>query len=302
MKKMLLIVSVLFLFSTLRAQTHYDTLATFNAGPGVEYTHIRVPDVPWEIHVLKINLKNPALKMEVIKSGNVLNGSLEHTSQMSAENTFENHSVIGAVNADFFSGNNPIQMMVHGGQILHRQRTDGLYSSAAFNGAGQVEFASPVFSGSVSVPGGGSLKIDGVNEARQSNMTVLYNSMYGSSSLTDNSGSEAVLRPLGQWYVNDTVYCVIDSVAHLKGSLPISNKTNIIISALGTAASFIDAHFHKGDTVKVFTKVTDKLPKLTELTGGHPFIMLNGEISPYIDLKDPMLYNRDPRSVVGYSK
>lgn len=279
-----------------------DTLASYNVGPGVKFIRINAPALPLNINVLEVDLKNPGVRMESAKSNDKLNGGAEKTSSMSLRKNFDGHYVIGAVNSDFFSGGSlgyPIQMQVLNGEILHRERTDGLYASVAFNRDNSVEFTSPVFSGSVTTKAA-KLAISGVNESRAADKLVMYNSLFGSSTNTTAAGTEAALHPVGEWYVNDTVLCVVDSIAQSAGNFPLV-KGCIVLSGTGTAAAFLNASLHAGDTVKVYTRATPKLKQLKDLVGGHPFIMRNGNIAP-IDPNDPMLYNRDPRSLIGINK
>jgi hypothetical protein len=63
MKRTLLILFVL--SSILKAQTDYrlDTLMYRYIGPGTVYTRIKA-SAPWDIYVLRIDLKNPYIKVE----------------------------------------------------------------------------------------------------------------------------------------------------------------------------------------------------------------------------------------------
>lgn len=298
MKKHLLWVFLLILTTFSLAQTDRDTVTSFNAGPGVLYTKLVIPSKPCIVHVLEIDRKNPSTRLETVKSNDLLNGSLEAVSSMSLRHNSDGHYVIGAVNGDFFSGNNPLQMQIKNGEILHRERTDGAYASAAFDLNKAIEFTSPAFSGSVTA-GSSSLLISGVNESRASDKLVMYNSLYGISTKT-TSGTEIALHPIGEWFVNDTVYCVVDSIRSSGGNMAIV-KGGIVLSGTGTAAAFLSS-MKAGDVVKVYTKATGKLKKIKELVGGHPFFMKNGVISPSIDLNDPMLRDRNPRTLIGINK
>jgi uncharacterized protein YaiE (UPF0345 family) len=245
MKKLIFILFTVILFSTiLFSQIHYDTVSSRMVGPGMIHTMIVAPSLPWQISVLQVDLKNPYTKIETIKSNDRMNGGLERVSSMSNRNNSPGHYVVGAINGDFFdfATGNCSQMQIINGEILHRERS-GSYASVAVTSKNNFVFAPPVFGGSITIHG---LKntINGINEARGTNGLVLYNSFFGAATGTDASGTEAIVRPIAEWFVNDTVYCIVDSVAPGTGNLPIT-KMKAVLSGLGTAATFLSSKVNK---------------------------------------------------------
>lgn len=91
-----------------------DSTATI--APGVQYRHIVDPAGPWRIHLLRVDLTNPALRLQQVRAGDSLR-SRERTSSMAARVNTAGARVLAAVNADFFdltSGENENNQVLAG--------------------------------------------------------------------------------------------------------------------------------------------------------------------------------------------
>ena len=111
----------------LQAQTHAEAPApptiparavdsTATIVPGVQYRHIVDPAGPWRIHLLRVDLTNPALRLRQLRAGDSLR-SRERTSSMAARVSAIGARVLAAVNADFFdlaSGENENNQVLAG--------------------------------------------------------------------------------------------------------------------------------------------------------------------------------------------
>lgn len=77
---------------------------------------------PQVIHVLEIDLGDPTLKLQSVKSGDVIDGDTLTVKQLAAAKDVNGsyHNVIGAINGDFYSTStgNPINLLVADGQLL----------------------------------------------------------------------------------------------------------------------------------------------------------------------------------------
>ncbi len=279
------------------AQFAYDTLYSAPAGPGVTYTRLYAPSVPYNVSVLEIDLKNPYVRIETVKGGDVLT-RLETVSSMASRNSYSGHTVVGAVNGDLY-GTVPINVQVEKGEMLLRPSKA---STIGFDSTNDVSMSIVAYSGTL-LAGDSSYSIDGINEVRKTTELVLYNSYMGASTGTNQYGTEAAVHPLKGWLVNDSVECVVDSVVQGVGNMTIA-KGGAVLSGHGTASTFLINNVHVGDTVKVAISLLPSLSKLTEMMGGYPRIVYNGTNyaatgAAQEGAPDPL--NPNPRTGIGFS-
>lgn len=279
------------------AQITYDTLYSAPVGPGVTYTRLYAPSVPYNVSVLEVDLKNPYVRIETVKGGDVLTG-LETVSSMAARNNYSGHTVVGAVNGDLY-GSVPINTQVEKGEILLRPSHE---STIGFDTSNNISMSIVSYSGTLAA-GDSSYSIGGINEARNTNELVLYNDFMGSSTGTNQYGTEAAVHPVASWVVNDTVECVVDSVVQGVGNMKIASG-GAVLSGHGTASTFLVDNVHAGDAVKIFLSLSPSLRRLTEMMGGYPRIVYNGTNyaatgTAQEGAPDPL--NPNPRTGIGFS-
>ncbi len=288
MKVKFLLLFFLIIFSGLSFSNSIDST---KVGPGVVYYHEVRDSGPWQFDILKIDLTQSMLKLETIKSQDRLR-AFERTSSMAARNDYEKHRVVGAINGDFYNTSNgePINTQVINGQIL---KNPGSYVSVGFNGNNKPMIDAMKFSGTV-IAGDSTREINSVNGTRSENYLVLYNPFFGNGTGTNQYGSEAVITPITNWVVNDTVIVVVDTVRTGVGNILIPGG-KAVLSGHGTASSFLVNNFHKGDTLKLALSLLPSLPKLMQSVGGNTRLVTDGAANPENG-------DRHPRTAVGFSK
>jgi exopolysaccharide biosynthesis protein len=283
------------------SQLTYDTVRTMTVAPGMIYTHYTTGSVPWVMDVLQIDLKDPYLKLESAKAQDRYVG-LERTSSMAARKTTPGHRVVGAINADFFDMANgqPINIQIAGGEIV---RGPQALSTIGFTDANRVVMDRIGLTGIVK-NGAAQSAITDVNQVRSTDFLILYNSFQGTTTGTNPWGTEVLVRPLTAWMVNDTVVCVVDSIASGVGNMTIP-KGAAVLSGHGTSDAFLKASMHKNDTVKIFMKVLPGPARIKEMLGGYPRIIKNG--ADYVDQGyteeggPDHTYQRHNRTAIGLS-
>lgn len=125
MKKLFFLILILFVGSVF-SQVRFHTVNTKLVGVGIVHTEILETTNPWTIDVLEIDLTNNYNKIESVKSRNKLIGN-QTVSQMSLDRDFPGHTVVGAINGDFYaSGGIPIGKQVVNGEIV---KQNSYYSS-----------------------------------------------------------------------------------------------------------------------------------------------------------------------------
>jgi uncharacterized protein YigE (DUF2233 family) len=278
------------------AQIRYDTVAQKVVGPGCVWTKVIAPDIPWNINILKVNLKDPYIKLETVIANEKLISGKEKTTSMSARRNYNRHWVVGAVNADFFNADgSPINIQVEQGELV---RLDNASTPAlGFTQLLNMYMGKPATLVRALYKGA-NIAVNAVNFARQANQVNVYNRFAGLSTGTDSAGTEIILRNLTPWYMNDTVVCAVDSIVQNKGNTVIP-PGKLILSAGGTAAAPF-TNTQKGDTINISFNAFSGLRKINEMIGAHPIIVKNGVVAP-LDSSDSFVLTRHPRTGVGFN-
>lgn len=282
------------------AQIQFDTLNTLTVAPGVEHITVHAPEVPWTIDVLTIDLTVPTTTIETVKADDLLLG-YERTSSMASRNDHPNHRVAGAINGDFYGGGGiPVNIQVRDGEILRKPigRSNFGFDVNMNPMTNLVSYSGKVISGS------GQRTINGINETRNNNWLVFYNMYMGASTGTNQYGNEALLDPIDEWFVNDTVRCVVSDKELSTGNMLIPDGKSVI-SGHGTSADFVNS-LSVGDTVKIVHSITPSGSKIKEMLGGFPKIVKDGQnyvSTGYYEEGGASTFHTDrhPRTAIGFS-
>ncbi len=277
----------------------YDTIFSKYVGPGMIFSKVIETTKPWSINILEVDLKNPYLKLETVKANDLMAGGRETVSSMAARRNFVKHWSVGAVNGDFFDlstgATNNLQVL--NGEVIKKERPG--YAAIGFDTTNKVFLSRPSVGGSIYLHDT-TVNIDGYNEPRSSGKIVLYNKYFGPSTGTNSNGAEIVINPVNGWIVNDTIACVVSSKTTGTGNILIPDGA-AVVSGDGSAGDIFSAKVEVGDTIKIYQKVTNALPDIKEIIGGHPIVVQDGALAP-IDPNDPLLSNKHPRTLVGINK
>ncbi len=282
-------------------QYNLDTLSSRLVGPGTIHTKIRENTNPWTIEVLEVDLKNPFIKIESAKAKDKLVG-LAKTTQMASDRTYDGHNVIGAVNADFFGGDGtPINIQIDNGEIV---RGPISLSTIGIDDNNNPMIKIVKFDGKVLVKDT-SVTINNVNSDRLTDNLILFNSFRGTSTNTNQWGTEILIEPINEWFANDTLSCIVHDVVQRQGNMTIP-KGYAVLSGHGAAETFLVNKISNGDTIKLYLGVLPGLNKLKVMLGGYPKIVSDGV--DYVDQGyseeggPSHTYERHPRTGVGFSK
>ncbi len=283
----------IFLFSTFlfTAFIYAGSLDSVLVGPGVMHYHQVIDAGPWNINIIKIDIQNSWLKFKSVKAGDKLT-AFEKTSSMAARNNYEEHRVVAAINGDFYNTSTGEQVgtQVATGELL-KVTSDWL--NVAFDIDKKPLIGMQSFSGSI-ITGDSIKSISGVNKIRNTDELIFYNSFMGSTTLTNQYGTEVRIIPIDNWLVNDTIRCIVDTMVAGVGNMSIgTNKA--VLSGHGISASFLVNNLFKDDTIKIVLNLTPALPKIEQLIGGNTWLVHNGIVNS--DNGD-----RHPRTSVGFNE
>jgi len=277
-----------FLYSAI---IYAGSLDSVIVGPGVTHYHQIIDSGPWNINVIKIEIQNSWLKFQSVKAGNKLT-AFEKTSSMAARNNFEEHKVVAAINGDFYntSTGEQIGTQIANGEML-KVTSDWL--NVAFDIGKNPMIGLQNFSGSVTTSDS-TRSISGVNKIRDTDELIFYNSFKGSTTSTNQFGTEVRIIPIDNWFVNDTIRCIVDTIVTGTGNMSIGDN-KAVLSGHGISALFLLNNLNKDDTIKIVIRLTPALPKIEQLIGGNTWLVQNGSVNQ--DNGD-----RHPRTSVGFNQ
>ncbi|MBP7460063.1 MAG: phosphodiester glycosidase family protein [Candidatus Delongbacteria bacterium] len=292
-----------FLYCSLSAQTfQYDTLSNFNAVAGVNYYKIKESKNPWNIFVLKIDLRSENIRIETAKGQDRVVAQ-ENPLAISRRKTYSNHRVVAATNADFYDATQgTLTTNLCNGEVVKSYETR---NSAYFSGIGLDINKKPIMGRIFIKPklilSDTTVTIHFFNKTRNLNQMICYNHYFGTVVPPDTLiGTEIEIEALSPWLANDTIPCMVKAkYSNTNGRATIPTR-NYILTATGNSKPHLD-RLSVGDTVRVLVATTPGIPHLDQITGGYPRIIIDGQ---YYEAPNApsMLETRNPRTAVGLSR
>ncbi|MBW6458805.1 MAG: hypothetical protein K0B52_06570, partial [FCB group bacterium] len=259
----------------------YQKKISYQVGPGSFYSYYEEKTKPWALFVVEIDITNPYITLETVKGGNRLY-SRDTPSSMSAKSNAPGHSIVSAINGDYYHTggdhlNAPISPQVMNGEFVWGFSNNR--SAFSFNEDKKPNIINAQFNGVVlardTLDQWVSRTLNSVNYPRGTDHLVLFNNFRGVSTNTNSYGFECQASVIDPWIVNDTVRCVIESREKYVGNMPIP-AGKIVLSGHGTAIPFMETNFQIGDTVKIVQGLANNLPRLTQFMGGGPRMLQDG--------------------------
>lgn len=265
-----------------------DTLYHAQVAPGIFHTEYEIRQVPWHLQVLRINRNSQQVEFRTVKANNQLTG-LRTPMQMKTQLENDSVYVVGGVNGDFYgSGGVPVNAQVVNGTLLKRPFNRELI---AFDHQFQPFIQTTSFSGSVSF-GDTERTLNGINEARGGNHLTLYNRFMGSSTGTNEFGSEAGIGLVDSSLVNAPVRIIVEDLYPNQGNTDLS-RHDLILSGHGTSAGFVES-LTIGDTLTMELNLNPLERPVIEAIGGSTQFIKNGIVNSNWE-------ERHPRTAVGFS-
>lgn len=278
--------------------------------PGLSYTNIRVREMPWSIHVVRVDRSNSLLEVRSTHARGGVGAVSTLAEQLRALRTEDCQPVAG-INGDFYARDGS----AYTGDPRGLQIVEGEVISAPSSGAvfwvdaqGQFHLDTVTSRFSVTWPDGTSMPL-GLNEARRAT-AVLYTPAMGPSTFT-RDGYEWVLEPAGEgpWLPLQVGLSYTAKVRQMRrtGDTPLSRD----IMVLSVDPDLVPRMPRAGpDTVlKLFTGTTPDLRGARTAIGGGPILISNGRVQP---IRIPPLWGqfayeyrsmreRHPRSAIGWN-
>ena len=266
----------------------------------VTYRNERLPDGPWSIHLLKVELHNGEYEFQTVSGGGTGVGMNTLTDQIHAFPASLGRP-IAAINGDFYrTDSKPYQGDPQGLEVMHGELLSAPTEHACFwmdgDGKPRTEVVQSLFR--ITWPGGTTSPF-GLNEERPADGAVLYSPAMGVSTGT-KGGRELVLaavenEPFLPLHVGTRTHARIVEVRE-SGDAPIA--TNHLILSLGPQM-LVDAPIVKaGDKIQISTLTTPSLAGCQTALGGGPRLVVDGK--PLGNWKNPT--QRHPRTAIGWNQ
>lgn len=283
-----LCLSVLILIPTSAfSQVEFDTVNVKQIGEGAFHYSIVAPSVPWTLEVVEFDLTNGIYSLETVKAQDRL-AAYEKTSSMSARKSMPGHEVIAAINGDFYSGGTPTNLQILKGEILTRPINREVFG---YSGNTEMFINTTSYDGVLKIAETTN-SISNINRVRNSNQIIFYNHFFGSSTATNNFGTELTLKAIDPWVVNGEVRTVVVSKSENEGNSSLTDST-FVLSGHGAGATILKA-VSPGDTLTINHKISPATDALKEAVGGSAKFLNNGVVQGNWP-------ERHPRSALGFN-
>jgi len=267
-------------------------------GRGFSYQHDQIPEGPWSVHILKVDLANTNLELHTtLAKGS--NFGLTTLSDQIKTLPADLGTPVAAVNGDYYRSDKPYVGDPKGLQILEGELVSAPCDWTCFwiDGAGKPRMTNVVAEFRVTWPDGSTTPF-GLNEERSGSSAVLYTPRIGSSTHA-SGGVDLILEKAGE---TPLVPLRAGSVLQARvravqegGDAPLAADT-LVLSISPQLVSRLP-RLETGLKLKISTETTPDLKGVTTAIGGGPAIARNGKV-----LKTSGAEVRHPRTAIGWNK
>ena len=315
MKKITLLSSIVLLSFSMMASTTWnlqggtysvDTLFHATVGPGTTQTSL-VLDGGLDLRVFytTTDLTNENVEVRVAKAGNRLQ-SVATVPNLAKANTKAGELYFAGVNGDFFNTSNgqPNGTNILNSEIYNIVETANWLEWSI--DADKKQYLGKIhFTGSVKKADGNSLAITNINTSRGENHLTLYSERFGSSTSTNQYGTEILATPIESGStiaIGKTIKMKIVGAPATAGNMTIP-AGSYVLSGHGTARAFIES-LTDGEEIEVSISTTNHEgeaynPKWS--IGGCPVILKGGVVQETENANIiSHLPNKEPRTAIGY--
>ena len=265
---------------------------------GFLYQHDDLPDVPWSIHYIKVDLGNPDLALHTTLANGTIFGMSTLTDQINALPPGLGEP-IAAVNGDFYKDERKYQGDPKGLQIMQGELVSAPCDWTCFwmDPAGVPHMTNVLSLFRVTWPNGQTMPIL-LNEERTNSGAVLYTPILGPSTRTAG-GREIVLERDGSnpWLplrIGENYTARVREVRN-EGDTPLGKDFMV----LSLSAPLLDQApaLKPGSIVKISTATAPDLKGTETALGGGPALVRGGK-SLHVNGSSP----RQPRTAIGWNK
>jgi len=278
-----------------------DTYEKKTITPGVIYHRVYMQKGPWSINVLEVDLKEPTILLRTYKAGHNLIGR-KKISEMAIDMRGDDYEIIAGINGDFFSREGiQVGVQVMDGMILSKPCGRSVF--------GLTDKKRPFidivdYDARVYTAEGKWYTIHTINDRREKDFLVLYNTFSSPTTLTNKWGTEVAIEILGKSVINDTIKGIVRQKETLRGNMQIPSN-GFILSGHDLGHNFLKNNILSGDTVKIYLGLPPIDEQVSQVIGGVPRLIRQGRISVEYEresISEAFVTTRHPRTAIGFSK
>lgn len=284
--------------TTAAGSTGSTELSPTNSEHGFAYLHEENREVPWSIHVVKIQRNHREFRFGTTLGGGQLLG-MSVVSEQLKNLPAELGTPVAAVNGDFYLNDKPYpgdprDLQIHEGEVVSAPNGHACFWLDA---AGEPHATNVQSRFRVQWPDGPTLPM-GLNEARESETAVLYSAANGTTTRT-SGGREYVLegRPGSPWLplrVGQTLSARVRNTGE-HGDSPLSPDT--LVLSLGSKLAAHTARLAPGAMLTLLIETLPDLSGVNTALGGGPTLVRDGKAMEWSGF-----LMRHPRTALGWNR
>ena len=267
---------------------------TEELAPGVVYQEIHLPEGPWRIHVVEVDL--PRSWAAGIRVRMAKQEEAQKTSSLAA-------GALAAINGDFlFPGesNQPAGLYIESGNLI---RIPQRRSAFAITEAGQPLIAVYKMELGLLTAEGEQLHVAGFNREPALGELSVFNERAHVQGDSLQAATGFLLQGLGNTSIaNDTISVWVQQVRREAWPLSLQRDQWLLAADAEYEAT---EQIALGDTVQLYCRLLPARAKLMEAISGGPRILRDGAVSIEVEeerLSRSFADKRHPRTAIGYSQ
>jgi len=279
--------------------------ATPNSGvlPGVLYTNQQIAEVPWSIHVVRVERTNAAYRIHLRHAGGGALGLSTLRDQIA------NLTPVAAINGGFYQRDKAYAGAGRGVQVMDGELLSAPASGDSFwiDALNQPRLGNLSAQHVITWPDGRRTPF-GLNGDRGTNDVELYTPAIGTSTLTTNGGELILERqPGSRWLplrIGQNYSARVREVRH-GGNTPLA--TDVMVVSLNPELMTQFQHVKPGDVLQISTASLPALHGIRTALSGGPVLVRNGRrqklrTSDEESYEFSSMLERHPRSAIGWNK
>ena len=268
------------------------------ASHGLSYQHDEVPQIPWSIHIVKIDRTNPDLELHTaLAKGNTF--GLSTLSELLKLVPHELGHPVAAINGDFYRKESPYEGDPKGLQIMRGELVSAPCDWTCFwiDAEGNPHMTNIVPRFRVTWPNGESIPI-GLNEDRARDAAVLYTPAMSASTHT-SGGRELVLERMasGDWLPLRAGQSYVARVRETRETGNATLNKDTMVLSLGPQLAARLPKLGPGAVLQISTATWPDLKGAQTALGGGPALAQGGKVLPIQTAK-----GRHPRTAIGWNR
>jgi hypothetical protein len=272
--------------------------------PGVRYSHISVPEVPWSIHVTKFDYSRPELRLATTLGQGTVFGLSTLVDQIKSLPPEVGQPIAG-INADFFiMAKRGYQGDPHGLHIMNGELVSSPGKEMTFwvDASGKPHVAKVMSKAKIIWPDGREMPI-GINEEPTNNIPALLAPILGPTTRNTNL-LELVLERDGEgpWLPlrANELYSARVSEIRPSGNTTLS-PGRIVLSFTKKAAARLPK-LTVGMRLKISTELLPVMRGIQLAVGGQPILVAGGKsLTRLPSGKLDHMHQRNPRTAIGWN-